>query len=355
MKKLLNIRLRYLLAAVLLLFISINVTAQIQPYQVNSTAGYIDTAKYDSVNVPYVKGTKVTGVITNEDETNSLIVYFAKTDSVSRDINSYVLIGPGKRLKFSFQGRKIYRYASADSVFSQVIFGEGVDLGSGGRNASGANMNLYGYLHKDSLSGDYSFTGSLDLTDAEVTPNNNLYGYAHKDSANAYSMVQSMDSVIVTRDAILDTVRVGSNIHLSDGASYRIFWGTTSSIYGSSGDLWLNANHRFNAAGYLVGDGVLGQPYLTKSGSLSGVHYGFYNDVNSGLLWNSADNISLVTGGTARVTYSNTEVGFNVPAKLKSYTTSERDALTPQAGWLILNTTAGKVQAYVGGSWVDLH
>ena len=108
------------------------VMAQVQPYQLSGTAEYVDTTAYDTVSVPYVKGSNVAGFITNEDETNDLVVYFAKRDSVSRDPNSYVKIGPGKRLKFSFQGRKIFRKASADSVYTQVVFGDGMDLGSGG-------------------------------------------------------------------------------------------------------------------------------------------------------------------------------------------------------------------------------
>lgn len=40
---------------------------------------------------------------------------------------------------------------------------------------------------------------------------------------------------------------------------------------------------------------------------------------------------------------------------LKSYTTTQRNALSPVNGTLIYNTTTSKVQAYAGGAWVDLH
>lgn len=40
---------------------------------------------------------------------------------------------------------------------------------------------------------------------------------------------------------------------------------------------------------------------------------------------------------------------------LKSYTTTERNALSPVNGTLIYNTTTSKVQAYAGSAWVDLH
>jgi hypothetical protein len=43
--------------------------------------------------------------------------------------------------------------------------------------------------------------------------------------------------------------------------------------------------------------------------------------------------------------------GFKVP----SATTTERDALTPAVGMMIVNTTTNKCQVYIGTSWVDLN
>jgi len=47
-------------------------------------------------------------------------------------------------------------------------------------------------------------------------------------------------------------------------------------------------------------------------------------------------------------------VAMQVPLNLKSYTTSERNALTSSAGDVIYNTTDSKVQFYNGTSWNDL-
>ena len=47
-------------------------------------------------------------------------------------------------------------------------------------------------------------------------------------------------------------------------------------------------------------------------------------------------------------------VAMQVPLNLKSYTTTQRDALTSVAGDTIYNITDSKVQFYNGTSWNDL-
>ena len=51
---------------------------------------------------------------------------------------------------------------------------------------------------------------------------------------------------------------------------------------------------------------------------------------------------------------SGNNVAMQVPLNLKSYTTTERNALTSAAGDIIYNTTDSKVQFYNGTSWNDL-
>jgi hypothetical protein len=45
---------------------------------------------------------------------------------------------------------------------------------------------------------------------------------------------------------------------------------------------------------------------------------------------------------------------MDVPVQLHNITTTQRDALSPQAGWMIYNTTANKAQCYNGATWSDL-
>ena len=51
---------------------------------------------------------------------------------------------------------------------------------------------------------------------------------------------------------------------------------------------------------------------------------------------------------------SGNNVAMQVSLNLKSYTTTQRNALTSAAGDIIYNTTDSKVQFYNGSSWADL-
>ena len=51
---------------------------------------------------------------------------------------------------------------------------------------------------------------------------------------------------------------------------------------------------------------------------------------------------------------SGNNTAFDVPLNLKSYTTTQRDALTSATGDMIFNETTSKLQFYYGSSWADL-
>lgn len=51
---------------------------------------------------------------------------------------------------------------------------------------------------------------------------------------------------------------------------------------------------------------------------------------------------------------SGNNIAMQVPLNLKSYTTTQRNALTSAAGDIIYNTTDSKVQFYNGSAWSDL-
>ena len=53
-------------------------------------------------------------------------------------------------------------------------------------------------------------------------------------------------------------------------------------------------------------------------------------------------------------TRSGNNVAMDNALGLKSYTTTQRDALTSAAGDMIYNTTTSKVEAYTGSDWTQL-
>ena len=52
---------------------------------------------------------------------------------------------------------------------------------------------------------------------------------------------------------------------------------------------------------------------------------------------------------------SGNNVAMSNSLNLKSYTTTQRNALTSAAGDVIYNSTDSKAQFYNGSSWIDLH
>jgi hypothetical protein len=55
------------------------------------------------------------------------------------------------------------------------------------------------------------------------------------------------------------------------------------------------------------------------------------------------------------LTLTTTSVSVKGPFKFQSYTTTERNALTPANGWVIYNTTTNQLQVYANGAWAILN
>lgn len=110
-----------IIVVLLLLLTSLSIQAQ-TPYTNTGKAKYVKTT-VDTFSIPGVTGAYRQGFITNQSTTTSLNVMFSTKAGV-KDTASRVVIPAGKTLHFNFVGTKIFRYTSADSVYSQVIIGD---------------------------------------------------------------------------------------------------------------------------------------------------------------------------------------------------------------------------------------
>ena len=53
--------------------------------------------------------------------------------------------------------------------------------------------------------------------------------------------------------------------------------------------------------------------------------------------------------------HDNNQIALNSPIQFKSYTTTQRDALSsPQAGWIIYNSTTNSLNQYNGSAWTEV-
>jgi hypothetical protein len=72
----------------------------------------------------------------------------------------------------------------------------------------------------------------------------------------------------------------------------------------------------------------------------------------------SAGTASGTAGGSSvatKLTVDANKITPAVPVAFPSYTSTQRDALTPSAGWVLFNSTTAKLQVYTGAAWADLN
>jgi hypothetical protein len=109
-----------------------------------------------------------------------------------------------------------------------------------------------------------------------------------------------------------------------------------------------------NGTAALAGFAAYAQGDITNGSGISLVATSTVNVVSTAVNGTGSVNpIELRIGSTSYVKLDNTNeiVEMGKPVKFPSLTTTERDNLTPAAGWTIFNSTTSKLETYDGSNW----
>lgn len=93
-------------------------------------------------------------------------------------------------------------------------------------------------------------------------------------------------------------------------------------------------------------------PLLFANGTAAAPIIARETQANTGMFFDTSE-VAISTNGVERLDITTTQIAAALPIRLSNYTTAARDALaSPQAGWVIFNTTTGALQTYNGSAWV---
>jgi hypothetical protein len=169
-------------------------------------------------------------------------------------------------------------------------------------------------------------------------------------SSNTFNTIAVAGQSNVVADSTTDTLTLiaGSNITLTTNA-------TNDSITFTAADSGLTSN----AITIGIADSAL--VILTAAGgggSDKGVQINSRNATGAtGLLRlaTGTDSSFLQAGGSGKMEITGNTINLNSSVKFLSFTTAQRDGLTPANGFFIYNSSTNKFQGYANGAWVDLH
>lgn len=298
-------------------------------------------AQIDStgINIPSGSTYKINGVAISGSGSSNLFGYHHKDTSFTANQH------------FRAKTFTIWGQATDDSARFTVDAGRDLIVTPTGSNITFGSTSLTGT--KNVYAGAY-YVGDSLLTAKTLTFTRRIT--VNDTLKTKFISALNNDTVVVKHG-----LRVNGRVTLD--ASNMDFGGVANALYMSSGDMWFNGlKARLNSLGLLVGDGSTGQPFLNVTGSTGNVQYGFYNDMNTGLLRNGADDISLVTNATDRLQITNSAITLKHPTiltgnyfKISPISESTRDGLTPAEGMIIMNADTHKLQIYDGSTWQDAY
>ena len=192
--------------------------------------------------------------------------------------------------------------------------------------------------------GNITITGTVeDFTDLGVTPTT-LAGYGITDALQVGSAFD------VTGD-LTGSVFADDSSTMIDGAAGKIVGPieTTNAVISGTIDSADSAAITFIPAVVMNSDVTIENNLIVTNKIIA-------DTIEVENIITNASGTPEISSDTDIILAAGTRVEVSTsPFKLASYTTTERDALTPENGDTIYNNTTDKFQGYAGGAWVDLH
>ena len=163
-----------------------------------------------------------------------------------------------------------------------------------------------------------------------------------------WSYDASADQLITGADT---RIMVGQNA-AGNNPEYGFQHSTDSGLYATGSQMrlrWSGSDKiKISSSNVEIADEL-----LCKAGTVSFPGLSWNGDTNSGWYRPTADQISMALGGAQKILYTALKADFLIPVKLPSFDDTGRDALSPEAGWMIWNTDSSKPEFYTGSGWIE--
>jgi len=164
---------------------------------------------------------------------------------------------------------------------------------------------------------------------------------------------------------VITDIQGGTNISVTPGDSA----GSTTVNVSIDSDLALNGNSITNNTNYATFESAIGYEFgrtgvshllqitLSNDPGIDAVYIDAESNIDLVLrsITSGSTNSVITLNNTGAISLFGSVVSMSAPVRFQNMTTTERNALTPAAGWVIWNTTDTKLQVYDGSSWINLH